>query len=381
MHIKKFIGSTAKEALQLIKSEFGDNALILSNKRVDTGLYEVVAAVDYDLTEPATINIATGTYGGGVKGNGATGGGGGASGEGKAVNLQAKNAAEADQITEIRKELQELRELKDLCSIFASNSNTPASLIFTTLEKEFIRNGIDRRLAQKVLTNTFKAISDKAPDINSVKSYMKKKMFEKISVSDPLSENGVVAFVGPAGVGKTTTVAKLAAVHALKKKKKIALITMDTYRIAASEQLKVYGKIIGVPVEVAKNAAELKTFMDAHSDKDLVLVDTAGRSRYNAVHMNELMDMAALNTRIKFNLVLSCQTRDEVLYDCVRGFGAVALDSLTFTRLDEGEVYGPVLNTMMMSNKPVSYLAAGQRVPEDIEVATRERLLNFFMPN
>ncbi len=97
--------------------------------------------------------------------------------------------------------------------------------------------------------------------------------------------------------------------------------------------------------------------------------------------MKELSALAALSPEVRFNLVLSSQTRDECLYDSIRGFSAVPFSSLTFTKLDEGSAYGPILNTAILAKKPIAYLTAGQRVPQDIELASKERLLNFFMPN
>jgi flagellar biosynthesis protein FlhF len=210
---------------------------------------------------------------------------------------------------------------------------------------------------------------------------MKEKITEKIRVSDPLDKKAVVTFVGPTGVGKTTTIAKLAAVHALKRKKRVALLTMDTYRIAAAEQLKVYGRIIGAPVEVARNAGELARHISSHRDKDIILIDTAGRNPRNRAHMEEIAAIERISPDIKFNLVLSAQTRDEGLYDCVRSYGNHSIDSLTFTKLDEGRIYGPILNTMLLARKPVAYLTNGQNVPDDIEIATKQRLVKYFMPN
>lgn len=383
MHIKKFTGATVKEAMRMIKAELGENALILSTKRAATGLYEVVAAVDYDLSSPIDLNISDGTFG--------SGGGRGPlpssrpdrkTAPGGNLPPSAVSGAREELSPAIKKELRELKELKEFWRALISQSRIPATEIFTRLEEEFTNNGIDRRLTQKVLMSAFKSVTgENASDIGYLKSYMKERVSERISVKDPLASKGVVAFVGPAGVGKTTTIAKLAAMQAIKRKRKIALLTMDTYRIAASEQLKVYGKIIGVPVEVAKTAKELASCMGAHRDKDLILIDTAGRSPRDPEQMKELDEIARISPEMRFNLVLSSQTRDDSLYESVRGFARVPIDSLTFTRLDEGSVYGPIINTMVLAARPVAFLTSGQSVPEDIEIATKDRLLNFFMPN
>lgn len=373
MHIKKFTGTSTKEAMKAIKAEFGDSALILSNKRVANGLYEVVAAIEFDLTEPVAVNIHQ-------------------QGQVKAAHKSAEKKTEAPEAEKngdsndlsafLKKELGELKELKEFCKAFISHAKTPVAELYAKLEGELTSNGIDRRLAEKILMNAFKGVEPgKTADEGRIKSYIRSRVMERINVADPLALKGIVTFIGPAGVGKTTTIAKLAAIHALKKKKRIVLLTMDTYRIAAAEQLKVYGKIIGVPVEVAKTVKELAGHIADHKDKDLILIDTAGRNHKNHNHMKDLGDIASLNPRIRFNLVLSSQTRDESLYDCVKRYGSMPVDSITFTKLDEGSVYGPILNTMLLAKKPVAYLTTGQRVPEDIEIATRERLISFFMPN
>lgn len=378
MRIKSFTGPSVKDALRQVKAEFGDSALILSNKRLGTGHYEVVAAVDYDLTEPVAVDLRKAASG---KAN-ITGHAAGVAGEGRGA-ARGQSVVSGDALaSELKKELRELRGLKELCMDFVSRSGSPVSDVFNRLEENLIANGVDRRLARKILMNTLSGVTkEKTADIMYLKACMRKKMHEGISVKDPLAAKGAVAFIGPEGVGKTTTIAKLAAVHALKGKKKVALLTMDTYRIAAAEQLKVYGKLIGVPVEVARDTRELRNHMSAHRDKDLLLVDTAGRSQRDAQRMGELKQIAAECPEMKFNLVLNSQTRDEAIYESLRGFGSLPIDSLSFTRLDEGGSRGAILNAMALSKKPVAYLSTGSRVPEDIEPASKERLLSFFMPN
>ena len=384
MHIKRFTGATVKEAMRMIKADLGEDALILSSKRGSSGLYEVVAAVDYDLSRPIDLNISEGSLGSAGGGRGPSvpsRAGNGPAGQSNTAPATA-NGARVELSPAIKKELDELKDLKEFWRFLIAQSRIPATEIYTKLEEEFTRNGIDRRLTQKVLMSAFRSVTGgNAPNIVDLKSYMKNRVSEKISVKDPLATKGVVAFVGPAGVGKTTTVAKLAAMQAIKRKRKVALLTMDTYRIAAAEQLKVYGKVIGVPVEVAKTSRELASYIGVHRDKDLILIDTAGRSARDEVQMKHLDEIRRISPSVRFNLVLSSQTRDDSLYETVRSFGMLPIDSLTFTKLDESAVHGPVINTAILAARPVAFLTSGQRVPEDIEVATKDRLLNFFMPN
>lgn len=370
MHIKRFTGPSVKDALKRIKAEFGEDALILSTKKIGQGLHEVVAAIDHDLKGEAIIALDTPVFAGAPARAAALG------------EVRADLSGKARGLDAVKTELRELKELKDLCLRMLSESGNPVSGLYAKLSSELTANGIDKRLADKILLNTFKGMGKKeASDASFMRSQIRGRIFDRISVVDPLSGKGVLAFVGPPGVGKTTTIAKLAAIHALRKKKKLALISYDTYRIAAAEQLRLYGKLIGVPTEVAKDARELASCLSMHRDKDIVLIDTAGRSVKNRVHMGELAGISRISPHIRFNLVLGNDARDESLYDCVRGYASMPVDSISFTRIDLSSVYGPILNTMMLARKPVSYLAAGQRVPEDLEAATKERLVNFFMQN
>ncbi|MBW7956336.1 MAG: flagellar biosynthesis protein FlhF [Deltaproteobacteria bacterium] len=370
MRIKRFTGVTVREAMKSVKEEFGENALILGTKRLGAGRHEVVAAVDYDLSSPVSLDMEKEDV---------------SAGPGKAPaggNLSSPDGGSDLLGEELRKELRELKELKRLCMAVVSKSENPVSDVFRRLEENLAANGIDRRLAKKILLNTLSGVTkEKASDIAYLKSCIRERVYERLSVADPLSKKGVVAFVGPSGVGKTTTIAKLAALNALKKKRSMALVTMDTYRIAAAEQLRIYGKLMGVPVDVARDPGELKALLCVHRDKELVLVDTAGRSQKDQARMKELHELTSASPSIRFNLVLNSQTRDEAMYDAVKGFSALPIDSLSFTRLDEGEAHGPILNAMMLARKPVAYLSTGSRVPEDLEPASRENLVKFIMPN
>lgn len=362
MRMKSFTGPSVKEALRLIKAEFGEQALIMSNKRLSSGQYEVIAAVDYDLDAAASAG----------KNRGAE----------STVKPVMTAGSQSSLERELKKELRELRELKDLCFSFAARSGGAAADVFNRLEENLVTGGVDRRLAKKILMNTLSGVTrDKAADIIYLKSRMRRKVYDRLDVKDPLANSGALAFVGSEGAGKTTTIAKLAAVHGVKRKRRMALITMDTLRIGAADQLKAYGRLMGVPVEVARDAGELKSRMCAHADKELILVDTPGLNHRDSRRMEALIRLADECPALKFNLVLNSQTRDEAMYESVKGFGALPIDSLSFTRLDEGKEHGAILNAMVMAKKPAAYLSTGSRVPDDIEVASRDRLLSFFMPN
>jgi flagellar biosynthesis protein FlhF len=183
-----------------------------------------------------------------------------------------------------------------------------------------------------------------------------------------------IALIGPTGVGKTTTIAKLAAAYLLAGGKRVALITIDTYRIAAVEQLKVYGEIMNLPVEVVVRPEHLEQVLERHSNKDLVLIDTAGRSPRDSVSLDELEAFLAVDPRIETHLVLSATTRDRDLYEIYKRFSVLEPRSLLLTKLDECESAGVLLNIHVRHNCPLSYVANGQKVPEDIVLLTPEHV-------
>ncbi len=178
-----------------------------------------------------------------------------------------------------------------------------------------------------------------------------------------------LALVGPTGVGKTTTIAKLAAEYLQQQAGKVALFTIDTYRIAAPEQLRIYGDIMNLPVEIIYSPEQLHTAFASHSDKDLILIDTSGRSHHDQVGMKELEAFLGPEARTENHLVLATGTRGQDLTDIVASFRRIPLASLIFSKIDETRQRGALLDIPLRQNLPLSYLTNGQRVPEDLLAA------------
>ena len=189
----------------------------------------------------------------------------------------------------------------------------------------------------------------------------------------------IMGLVGPTGVGKTTTTAKLAAMYAMNKGAEVALVTIDNFRVGAVEQLKTYSKIMGIPLEVAATPAELKKALDKHRDKDLILVDTAGRSPKDQEKLDELKAFFAVEEGIELHLCLSSTTKDRDLEEVVRRFGVLPVTKLLFTKLDECATLGNIVNLHLKTKLPISYFTNGQMVPEDIAVASPRRLANLIL--
>ncbi|MGE5573686.1 MAG: flagellar biosynthesis protein FlhF [Bacteroidota bacterium] len=189
----------------------------------------------------------------------------------------------------------------------------------------------------------------------------------------------VAALVGPTGVGKTTTLAKIAALAALFGKKKVAFVTADTYRIAAVEQLRTYAEIIGVPCEVVYTPAEMRAAVASHEERDLVLIDTAGRSPRSGMHMAELRAFLEAAQVDETHLVLSMTTRPRDLLDIVERFSPCGVNRLIFSKLDETSRLGAIVGVTSAVKVPISYVTYGQNVPEDIEVADAAQLARWIL--
>jgi flagellar biosynthesis protein FlhF len=189
----------------------------------------------------------------------------------------------------------------------------------------------------------------------------------------------VVALIGPTGVGKTTTIAKLAANLKLREKHRVGLITLDTYRIAAVDQLKRYADIIGSPLRVVANAEDLTEAMLSMQDCDFILIDTAGRSPNDTMKLNELKSLLAVAEPDEVHLVLSTTNSEECIQLAVSRFGDVRVDKIIFTKLDEAAHVGVVLNVVRKVNKSLSYVTTGQDVPDDIEVGRGRRLAQLIL--
>lgn len=252
---------------------------------------------------------------------------------------------------------------------------------------QLIQNQVTEELAKSIIA-TLKR--DVRPEYLAQPSYVREKLVEQleklIPTAGPISRRKtdgphVVALIGPTGVGKTTTLAKLAANLKLREKQRVGLITLDTYRIAAVDQLKRYADIIGSALRVVSNADELRDAMRAMADYDYVLIDTAGRSPNDTMKLNELRGLLKSIEPDEVHLVLSSTASQSSVELAVQKFNEVRVDKVIFTKLDEAAHVGVVLNVVQKLNKSLSYITTGQDVPDDIEVGRGRRLAQMILDN
>jgi flagellar biosynthesis protein FlhF len=212
-------------------------------------------------------------------------------------------------------------------------------------------------------------------DAGLVKSRVAELLEDEIKVYGPIKTEAnkcrVVALVGPTGVGKTTTIAKLAANYRLREKRRVGLITVDTYRVAAVEQLRTYADIIDLPMEVVATPREMREAVARMSHLDLVLMDTAGRSPRDEVKIQELKSMLSEAEPDEVHLVLSSTAGAKSLIGTAEKFADVGTTALVLTKLDEAHSLGHLVSLVRECELPISYLTDGQNVPDDIQVAEK----------
>ena len=267
----------------------------------------------------------------------------------------------------------EVSELKDLISKVIKNNSSdeePDDLLKDKLRVLEIDEDFQDEIVQSVKENS-KDDTDENEALRDV--------FERDILVSNKSLNGRVVLVGPTGVGKTTTIAKLAGRLALIEKKKVGLITVDTYRIGAIEQLKTYAEIMNIPFQVVITMKEMEESIETMKDCDVVLIDTTGRSCKNAMQISELRAFVQKANPNHISMVISATTKNSDIKNILKGYSQLEYDNVIITKLDETNVYGSLYNIAKIANKPVNFITIGQNVPDDIMVPTKEEVANFFL--
>lgn len=403
MKIRRFFGKDMRDALKQVKDELGGDAVIMSNKKLSDGV-EIVAAYDKEPQRLETQPIAKPVPS--VKNTPTLSEIIGDSGPDSLRALLEKQSkasqtteAKASQSTadvpsqpdtrqvrddttdstsmeDIRQELKSLRNVLEFqVSGLLKQENRRTHPLHSYLITRLEEMGINTELAEEVVS-----YAPEDSDERQAWLFLLKLLANRLHTTGNaiLNQTGVVALVGPTGTGKTTTIAKLAARYAQKYgPDQVALVTIDTYRIAAFEQLSTYGKIIGCAVKKAQNESDLGDILYQFRNKRLVLIDSAGFGQRDSRLINQL---DALNqhscANIKKYLVMQANAQYQVMERTISAYKSISLQGCIFTKLDECYSLGEAISAAIVHGLAVSYLTDGQKVPEDIKVADAKYLIS-----
>ncbi len=277
-------------------------------------------------------------------------------------------------LMEMSKELKSLRSAMDSKLSSASwGAVSQTNPVRTDLLQRLAGMSISRKLSVKI-TNRFTNHTDIELAFTQAQELLVKVL--PVADDDLLQDGGIVALVGPTGVGKTTTIAKLAAKFILKNgPRQVALITTDNYRIGAHEQLSTYGRILGVPVRVASSAAELCNLINGFADKRLILIDTAGMSQRDMKLVEQINTLQQSGQAIKSYLVMSAATEYKAMNEIIKAFQVFEPQASILTKLDEAVTIGSAISSIIEHNLPLSFITDGQQVPEDMHSPCAKTLI------
>jgi flagellar biosynthesis protein FlhF len=395
MRIKTFYTKTMSEALREIKVHMGPEALLLSTKEIPlrSGVwgkssgFEVVAATDnaedIDVFSPSAE----------------------AKQENEKLIPSAQNASETSPNEVVAETYSPSTLAKNAARSSAKNSKTKKRIIRPTLDAVAVRPvekdtpfkgrvalnlyqdlvdcGVDASLSREMLRTALDALTAgqrrSRPALIRSLSHAALDLVTLPSNQNGMPEKKVVAFIGPTGVGKTTSIAKLAARLALQKKKKVILMTLDGYRIGAVEQLRSYAGLMGIPFRFVEDVPALTRAIEENNQRDYILIDTAGRGPRDLEAMRSLATFLRKSDFIERHLVLSATTKPSDMRKILDQFEICRPGHLLFTKLDETSTPGPILNELVRTQKSFSYYTDGQKVPDDLHAVPRERLMEIVL--
>ena len=411
MRIKKYVAKSVREALIQIKEEFGEEAVILKTRKLPKKVFsigdqndiEVTAAIDESSSDVKPLPMPPLQV---ANKDGVTGvyrrqrprtscivdmdkpdspevkpwyPPSGETSHVKLCTTTPDSSKEGLQIFELKENLNELRELVKTALV---NGNASASVEFSGACAVLYKKLIDSEVNAELAENLVKSINSSGTALSDVQ--VEKKFISVMNTGFPVSgplklkKSGplIVAFVGPTGAGNTTPLAKLAAYCAVHKSKSVSIITADTYRIAAIEQIRIFADIVKVGLQVIFSPEEIPVALQECVNDDIVFIDTAGRSQRNTAHMEELKNLMNGLQPDEIHLVLGATTKYSDLKDIIERYQTIKVNRLLFTKLDETLKIGNIFNIVNDSHIPLSYLTFGQSVPDDIELAQGGRFVH-----
>ncbi|MGN6701523.1 MAG: flagellar biosynthesis protein FlhF [Burkholderiaceae bacterium] len=380
MNVKKFTAPSSREALRKVRDALGPDAVILSNRSVD-GAVEILAMPHEDvssLAAPAVEREAVPSSAPPRIARPVNQ----ASGLAERIDL-ARNVpppqgnGDGRDVAQIMNELRSMRGMLEsqLAEISwgTSQRREPAR---SAVMREMLAAGFSAALA-RYLTENMPAGATQKDGMNWIKSVLARNLATLGNESEMIERGGVFALVGPTGVGKTTTTAKLAARCVMRHGPgKLALITTDGYRIGGYEQLRIYGKILGVMVHSVKDEADLRIALEELKGKHTVLIDTVGVGQRDQMVAEQAAMLAGAGRQVRRLLCLNATSTGETLNEVARAYKGAGLDGCIMTKLDEAATIGSLLDVVIRQKLDLYYVANGQRVPEDLHPANRQYLVD-----
>ncbi|MHB1092456.1 flagellar biosynthesis protein FlhF [Thiobacillus sp.] len=381
MNVRRIVAKTSREAMRQLRDALGPDAVILSNRAVEGGV-EVLAlpAEDIAAMAPAVVEEPA------------------ASPSHRAPMRETRPEVEPEPEVTIKRRLIErvavpsedsaqlaqsvISEIKSMQARLESQladlawrdlpGRNPAG---ASLMRDMLAAGFSATLAREML----EALP--GGDTDQTQTWMRNTLMKRLNVmqseTDMLDGGGVFALMGPTGAGKTTTTAKLAARFVVRHgADKLALLTTDSYRIGGHEQLRIYGKILGVTVHAVRDAADLRLALSELRNKHTVLIDTVGMSQRDQAVAEQVEMLFQAGKQIKRLLLLNATSHGDTLDEVVQAYQAHGLDGCILSKIDEAVSLGPVLDCAIRHELNVHYLATGQRVPEDLHLANRQYLIH-----
>lgn len=389
MKIKKFKAKTFTEALGLVKKEFSENAIILSTeeRKGIRPFVQITAAVDYEISHERGEDAAERVN---RKSNNSI-----ASQKSSAEVVSPKHCKlpevhapqqlstefqylKSTLTNEIKNEIGNLREMIEGMRDYDLEMSLPTNkkMIFHFLRERSVREKFALRLSKN------------AKDLNDIPSLLsadiKVKEHNILNGFPPKSQDRLeykkaIMVIGPTGVGKTTTIAKLSA-SAIKDGKRVAIVNLDTYRIGAVEQMRIYSKIMGIPLSIIANPRDLKnSLVNFAKSRDIIFIDTSGRNPKDETYINDLLEISQIEFPIELHLLMSASCDDEFMIEAYRFYRRLPIDCISFTKVDEAVRFGSLYNLLLIYQKPVAYITTGQKVPDDIEFVTVNKLINLIL--
>ncbi|WIV10875.1 flagellar biosynthesis protein FlhF [Proteiniborus sp. MB09-C3] len=369
MKVKRFIGDSVQEVMGKVKKELGSDAIILHTRNIrqsgflglfKKNLVEVVAALEENKVEHRhSLNTSNGISNSGIN---------------NSLRYEGNSLKSKDHLED------EIRKIRTMMETMVNTLDFKKSELPKELSKYLdclIANGVNDEVAFQILTRINQQINIANKDSTQVQEIVLYSIKDYLGESCPITYDGkqkVIFFVGPTGVGKTTTLAKIAANFSINNGYSVGMITADTYRIAAVEQIKVYSEIMNIPIKVVYEIKDIYKSLSNFRDMDIILVDTAGRNHKNGEQMNEIKELIESVNNKEIHLVINATTDFKTIKDVLDRYSFITDFKIIFSKVDEANNLGNILNTRFYFDNKISYLTTGQNVPDDIEAPNMENL-------